>query len=152
MGTLLHDHYNYITPHMLQTMYQFHFWDTVCLSWWPVVTTIAIGILSMCILVYYYWSLSRLWIVYSISSVLIILVFLIIMDTNCILPNTKLAFQQSVQVKSVPCLIESPDKMHEMKLLKPPLNENPYNIHRGKYYLLGGPHGSGKMTPLKLAI
>ena len=67
--------------------------------------------------------------------------------------EVRLEVYQPLKFKPVSCLIPRPDKIRKVQsILTPPLDNNTYMIHPGLYFLVSGPHGSGKTTLMQLAI
>ena len=139
-------------------MCQFHFWDTVCITWWPIVASITTVTLTMYVVLYCYRSdksVAQLFqAICGITTLqLTFIIFLVIViDTECILPNAKFAFQQPLKFKPVSCLIPRPDEIHKVQSILTPPHNNTYRIHPGLYFLISGPHGSGKTTLIQQAI
>ena len=139
-------------------MCQFHFWDTVCIAWWPIVASITTVILTTYVVLYCYRSdksvaqlfqaicgIATLQLTFNIFLVIVI-------DTKCIFPNAKFAFQQPLKFKPVSCLIPRPDEIRKVQSILTLPHGNTYRIHPGLYFLVSGPHGSGKMTLMQQAI
>ena len=126
------------------------FWDIVCsVPWWPII----VGASITTILTVWFFYTDNMIKCVATALPLVAAFFLMIVDSECILPNAKAAFRESFQSAPVPCLVERPDMLREVKaIIKPPPSDDPYNIHIGGYYLIEGVHGCGKTTILQQVI
>ena len=122
------------------------FWDIVCPHASLSSIVIAVAVIITCWIlvpcIYKDKKLDMLW-KYQLSLLLSSLL-LHLWTTIVSCQTQRLEFKRGVQTKIVPCLVQRPAISRKLKGMLRPDD----CIHRGRYYLLQGPHGCGKTTIL----